>query len=315
MLEATVDKCLAFCQALAQTKQKFTLNLSMGQGKGNFSFSTNDQCRKVPASKSKDLKKALPNLTDNPPRGEAGGRGPPSNRGGPSHKRRREKRAADREAAAEKAAAERATAGAEQAAAAAEKAAAEQVAAAAEKAAAEQATAGAAGEAARPGPKCSKCNEPTKGHTTGRAGPQCTALPRPERARGSSHAVMDTSLELSPVKVDGRQEFNTDVASEQEEERLQVQVKEEHWPPWDAYRLMLDCENDVHDEYCCSMPEGMDQAPSPLPARVFHPYLDITGVYDPAYRDPYQPKNHLIIAAYKFVMRDGREFYRDCFEL
>jgi hypothetical protein len=174
--------------------------------------------------------------------------------------------------------------------------------------------AGAAGEAARPGPKCSVCHKPTKGHTTGRAGPQCTALTSPERVRGSSHDAMDTSLKVTPVKVDGRQEVDGDVASEEEVERHQVQVKEEHWPPWDAYRLMLDCDKDIHDEYCCDMPEGMDQAPSPLPARVYHPYLDITGVYDPAYRDPYQPKNHLIIAAYKFVMRDGTKFYMDCFE-
>jgi hypothetical protein len=281
-MKATVDSCLAVCQALTKDNKKFTFSLTMG--KNRFYFSTSDQRRKVPARQDVDLKKAAS-----------------------SRQRRREVRAAD-PAVRQKAADHAAAAAVEAAARSAAAAQAAEAETAEEPPAVQAADAGAAGEAAWPGPKCSKCHEPTKGHTTGRAGPQCTALPRPERARDSSHAVMDTSLELSPVKVDGRQEFNTDVAPEEEEETLQVQVKKEHWPPWDAYRLLMDCENEVHNMYCCSMPEGMDQAPSPLPARVFHPYLDITGVYDPDYRDP-------TTVAYKFVMRDGEEFYMDCFEL
>ena len=61
----------------------------------------------------------------------------------------------------------------------------------AEEGAAAAADAEAAGEAAWPGPKCSKYHEPTKGHTTGRPGPQCTALPSPERARGSFHTAVE----------------------------------------------------------------------------------------------------------------------------
>jgi hypothetical protein len=116
----------------------------------------------------------------------------------------------------------------------------------AEEAAAAAADAEAAGEAAWPGPKCSKYHEPTKGHTTGRPGPQCTALLSPERARGSFHTAVEV------------------------EEAYQVK---EDWPPLEAFRLMLNCDNNKHDAYCCSMPEKMDQAPSPLPAKVYHPHI------------------------------------------
>jgi hypothetical protein len=223
-----------------------------------------------------------------------------------SWQRRREKRAADpavRQRAATHAAAEAEAAGAEEAAA-------EKVAAAAEEAAAAAAGAVPAGEAARPGPKCSKCHEPTKGHTTGRAGPQCTALPRPERARDSSYAAIDTCLDVTPVKVDGRQEFDGDVASEGEEEH---QVQKEHWPPWDAYRLMMDSDRAEHTVNCCDMPEGLDPAPSPIPARVFHPTLNITGVHDPNYHDVLQPDRTSYVAFYKFV-KDGEVFHMECFE-
>ena len=134
-MKDTVDKCLAFCQALAKDNRKFSISLTMG--KDNFHFSTSDQRRKVPARQDVDLKK-----------------------GASSRQRRREERATDpvvRQKAAAHAAAEEAAA-----------------------------AAGATGEAARRGSKCSNCHLPTKGHTTGRAGPQCTALPSPERARGSS---------------------------------------------------------------------------------------------------------------------------------
>ena len=36
-MEATVDKCLAFCQALAMSNQRFSLNLTID--KDNFTFS------------------------------------------------------------------------------------------------------------------------------------------------------------------------------------------------------------------------------------------------------------------------------------
>ena len=81
----------------------------------------------------------------------------------------------------------------------------------------------------------------------------------------------------------------------------------------DAYRLMLDCDKIEHDEYCCSMPEGLDPAPNPLPAQVFHPYLNITGVFDPSYKDFYQPDRTSYVAFYKFF-KDGKEFHMECFE-
>ena len=39
-MEATVDKCLAFCQALAKSNQKFSINLTFG--KDNFSFNNKE---------------------------------------------------------------------------------------------------------------------------------------------------------------------------------------------------------------------------------------------------------------------------------
>jgi hypothetical protein len=57
-MEATVDKCLAFCQALANTKQKFSFALTIG--KDNFCFSTFNQHCNVPVVRGPDLKKAIP---------------------------------------------------------------------------------------------------------------------------------------------------------------------------------------------------------------------------------------------------------------
>ena len=76
---------------------------------------------------------------------------------------------------------------------------------------------------------------------------------------------------------------------------------------------MLDCDKVEHDEYCCDMPEGLDPAPSPLPSRVFHPYLNITGVHDPNYQDVLQPDRASYVAFYKFV-KGGKEFHMECFE-
>ena len=39
-MDATVDKCLAFCQALAKSNQKFSINLTFG--KDNFSFNNKE---------------------------------------------------------------------------------------------------------------------------------------------------------------------------------------------------------------------------------------------------------------------------------
>jgi hypothetical protein len=31
-------------------------------------------------------------------------------------------------------------------------------------------------------------------------------------------------------------------------------VQEEHWSPWDAYRLMLDCDEGKHEDCCDKLP-------------------------------------------------------------
>ena len=184
-MQANVDKCLAFCQTLVVANRKFTFTLTID--KDTLSFSTYDQPCKGSACKGGDLKKAAPRQQRRRARRAAD---PAVQQKAAAHA----VKAAGEKAAAEKAAAEKA---------AAEKAAAEKTAeeadAAAEEAAAAAAGAGPAGEAARPGPKCSVCHLPTKGHTTGRAGKDCTALPRLEMMRGSSHAM---EKQVSPVKGD-----------------------------------------------------------------------------------------------------------------
>ena len=54
-MEATVDKCLAFCQALVSSNQKFTFTLSIG--KETFKF---DNKELVASSCGKTLKKKSP---------------------------------------------------------------------------------------------------------------------------------------------------------------------------------------------------------------------------------------------------------------
>jgi hypothetical protein len=97
-MKDTIDKCLAFCQVMAKTNQKFSLSFTIG--KATFNFSTFEQRRKVPARQDSDLKKAASGQLN-----------------------RRQKRAADpvvrQKAAAHAAAAEEATTAAEQATAAA----------------------------------------------------------------------------------------------------------------------------------------------------------------------------------------------------
>jgi hypothetical protein len=151
-------------------------------------FTSNDVRREVPA-------------------GSQGAQGPRRRgKAGPSHQRRKERRAAER-AAAERTAAEKA-ASAEKAAnaAAAAKAAAAEKAAVAEKAAAAEMAAGdrAAEEAA--GPRCTKCHCPVKGHPRP-TGERCAAaapLPSPERARGPGVAVQEK--QVTPVKGEQRAE-------------------------------------------------------------------------------------------------------------
>jgi hypothetical protein len=55
-MKDTVDKCLAFCQAMAKTSQKFSFSFTIG--KDTYNFSTFDQRREVPARQGGDLKKA-----------------------------------------------------------------------------------------------------------------------------------------------------------------------------------------------------------------------------------------------------------------
>jgi hypothetical protein len=97
-MKGAVDKCLAFCQALAKDNLKFSFSFTIG--KDTFDFSTFDQHRKVPARQGGDLKKAASGQLN-----------------------RRQKRAADpvvmQKAAAYAAAAEEAATAAEQATAAA----------------------------------------------------------------------------------------------------------------------------------------------------------------------------------------------------
>jgi hypothetical protein len=125
-------------------------------------------------------------------------------------------------------------------AAAAEKAAAEKAAAEkadAEKAAAEKAAAAGMAAGAR---LCSKCRRPTKGHPRP-FGDQCAAdvLPSPEKGRDSS--VNNTSLLVTPVKGEDREELcsccsepltpshqcDQGEASEEEGEALQESFEEE----------------------------------------------------------------------------------------
>lgn len=203
-----MEKCTAFCETLAMANKKFTFSLTMG--KATFNFSTFDQRREVPARQCGDLKKAASGQLN---RRQKRAFDPAVKQKAAAHAAK----AADEKAAAEKAAAEKVAAEKAAAEKAATEKTAEEVNDAAEEAAAAAAGAGPAGEAAQPGPKCSKCHQPTKGHNTSRAGKGCTALPSPEMMRGSTHTAKDPSLEISPVKVDGRQESNSDMASEKEE--------------------------------------------------------------------------------------------------
>ena len=54
-MEATIDKCLAFCQALVSSNQKFTFSLSIG--KETFKF---DNKKLVASCCGKTLKKKSP---------------------------------------------------------------------------------------------------------------------------------------------------------------------------------------------------------------------------------------------------------------
>jgi hypothetical protein len=54
-MKDTVDKCLAFCQAMAKTSHRFSFSSTIG--KATYNFSTFNQRRKVPARQGGDLKK------------------------------------------------------------------------------------------------------------------------------------------------------------------------------------------------------------------------------------------------------------------
>jgi hypothetical protein len=155
--------------------------------------------------------------------------------------------------------------------------------------------------------------------STGKKAALLERLGCPEELRGP--AAEDTAARVSPGKESREEEpFSPDHKSAIDSgEDISTAVEEidgkqeEHWPPWDAYRLMLDCDKDEHTEDCCDMPEGLDPAPSPMPARVFHPYLNITGDHDPNYHDMLQPDRTSYVAFYKFV-KDGKVFHMECFE-
>jgi hypothetical protein len=174
-MEANVDKCLAFCQELASSNQKFTFALTMGKDK--FFFSTSNQRREAPA-KGSDLKKAAPRQQG-----------------------RRERRAADpavkqRKATHDAAAAEEATAGAP-----------------GQSPAHQPEMGGAAGparmaaEEAKREPCCRRCKQPVAGHPGGArgCGASCANLElTPEKLLHASDQG-DLSLAMTPER-GGREE-------------------------------------------------------------------------------------------------------------
>ncbi len=162
-MKETVDKCLAFCQALAKDNRKFSITLTIG--KDSFHFSTSDQRRKVPARQDVDLKK-----------------------GASSRQRRREERATD-PAVRQKAATHAAKTAEETAAADQNKVA--------------KATANVDDKASFNCDQCEYSNASEKGlkqHMRMKHKPE---VKTPEKERNAS---LNTSLNTSPVKVDGREE-------------------------------------------------------------------------------------------------------------
>ena len=212
-MEATVDKCMAFCQELSSSNQKFTFALTMGKDK--FFFSTFNQRREAPA-KGSDLKKAAPRQQS-----------------------RRERRAADpavkqRKATHDAAAAEEATAGAP-----------------GQSPAPQPEMGGAAGpgptpaEEAKREPCCRRCKQPVAGHLGGTrgCGASCTNIDlTPEKLL---HASNQGDLSLVTPEKGGREEQCVNctqvMAAEHQCERPYATAKEDHPLGWD-HRCIL-CNN------------------------------------------------------------------------